>query len=233
VEGVGFLTPEFPSGSAYDLDSSQEKGGMSMDEVVYFDEMAQKSLPEWLKTALTVLVPLLVAEWLVLNVYLPDKITSQTSGISGDVSSLKTDMGNARSDIQRIDANVNGMLKDLVNGILETLKGLRAQKASVSRQTLILAANVARDAKRGKVLTDPAAVAEAAQDVLQIAAGGSELKDVAWTTATELANYRSFLNASLVPNPQPRERQSGATEMEFFFTREQVDSHQFSTGREA
>ncbi len=158
--------------------------------------MAPKSLPDWLKSALAVVLPLLLAGWGVLNVYLPDKITSQTSGISGDVSSLKTDMGNAKGDIQRIDANVNGMLTDLVNGILETLKGLRAQKASVSRQTLVLAANIARDAKRGKVPTDPAIVAEAAQDVLQIAAGGSELKDVAWTTATELANYRSFLNAS-------------------------------------
>src|SRR5713101_2475719 len=93
--------------------------------------MAPKSLPDWLKSALAVVLPLLLAGWGVLNVYLPDKITSQTSGISGDVSSLKTDMGNAKGDIQRIDANVNGMLTDLVNGILETLKGLRAQKASV------------------------------------------------------------------------------------------------------
>jgi len=43
-------------------------------------------------------------------------IDSRTKEMYGDISSLKTDMGNVKGNVERIDKTVTGMMKQLLDG---------------------------------------------------------------------------------------------------------------------
>ncbi len=133
--------------------------------------------------------------------HLPAKIESQTKGLSNGVASLTTDVGNLRSDVQRIEGKVDGLLKDALNGILKSLKGIKHQSSDLARKRLQLAADLAKAAGQAGIQVDTKTVAEAGKNALE-STDNPRLADAAWQTTLQLVNYRSFLNAGLAPNPK-------------------------------
>ena len=57
--------------------------------------------------------------------YVPALIDSHTKSMSNDVASLKTDIGSGKEAIQRIDNTMNGMMKELLDAQLASLRGLK------------------------------------------------------------------------------------------------------------
>jgi len=161
-------------------------------------------LPDWLKIALSIVVPLLIALWAIGTYVLPDKINTQTSSMASDISSLKTDVANAKGDITRIDGNVNGLLKELVDAQLASVKRLKNQSADVAKDKLGSVSTMLEKARLQHVRTDPKVLAEAGKDSLELAAN-PELRDAASQLANSLFAYRSFLNEDSLPStPNPQ-----------------------------
>ncbi len=164
-------------------------------------DAARLAVPDWLKISLAVIVPLLVALWAFSTLYLPAKIDSQTKEMSNDISSLKTDLTDIRSNVQRIDGTVNGMLKDTFNAVLGYLKSAKHASADLSRRDLQLAVNLASAAMRANVEADPNAVAEAGKAAIALTEN-PKLSGAAWKAVGTFLDYRSFLNRQLAPHPK-------------------------------
>lgn len=173
-------------------------------EVVYFDQMekppkpaptAQKQqyLPDWFKQAIAVgLIVFGGAAW-VLVYYVPAKIDSQTKSLSEDVSSLRTEVAGVKQSIDRIDRTIGDLLKPA----MERLFGGKPGGQASLRQDLELGIQLAKTARGIGYKANPQTVAQTGMSYINIATRDPQLAGLAWQAATELMNYRSFLNADL------------------------------------
>jgi len=136
-------------------------------------------------------------------------IDSRTKEMYGDISSLKTDMGNVKGNVERIDKTVTGMMKQLLDAELGSLKGIKKQSAKVVRDRLQFIAGLLRNARQAGILADPTLVAEAGKDALELTKNPG-VQNAAWNAIQQLLDYRSYFNsrqipstsqAKLVPNP--------------------------------
>ena len=154
---------------------------------------------EWVKQVVsTVIIVAGMLGWLSIY-HFPAMIDSQTKTMSGEVSSLKTDVTNEKGDIKRIDNNVSGLLKELVDGTLSSLKDSKKQGAEIINQRLDLVARVVGAAKKANVRADPSALSEAGKVALDLTSQ-SRFYLAASNTTRQLLDYRSFLNAQEKPN---------------------------------
>src|SRR5258708_6462188 len=123
-------------------------------------------IPDWAKQVIGIVVfvgGMLV--WLA-NYHVPGMIDSQTKGMSNDVSSLKTAVADEKGDVQRIDATVNGLMKELVDAQLASLRGIKNQSAGVAKERLSFIEHLVGEAKQAGILANPAIVAEAGRNAL-------------------------------------------------------------------
>src|SRR6267154_4256549 len=121
--------------------------------------------------------------------HVPALIDSQTKGMSNDVSSLKTDVAAERGDIQRLDAATNGMMKNLFEALLGSLKGAKKLSAGDARERLDFVASISEKAKQAGVVADSQIVAEAGMNTLELV-NNPQLRAAAWNTVQQLAAYR-------------------------------------------
>lgn len=131
--------------------------------------------------------------------HVPALIDSQTKGMSIDVSSLKTDVGNLKGEIQRVDSTMNGMMKELLDAQLASLKELKKLSTKDAKERLDFVVRITRKAKEAHVLADPRIVTEAGKNTLELV-NNHELRTTAWNTIEQLSAYRSFLNIGAVPS---------------------------------
>jgi hypothetical protein len=193
----------------------------------------QMKFPAWVKQVFgTVAVVGTMLAWFVVY-YVPAKIDSQTQGLSNDVSSLKTDMADVKGNVQRIDTNVNGLLKDLLEAELRSLKGISKQPPNIVTEKLRLVSDVVDRARQAGIHVNPSIVADAGNSALE-ASANSALQPVAWKTSQQLLDYRSYLT----PKPAPPESaQTGPTSKMWStsvlpFTVTSVTVYSFTTNRE-
>jgi len=198
------LQPPIPPEAAVSEMGSPEASG-----VVYSSEMAKQPksaetehagrhlIPDWLKIALAVITSVLVVGAWVLIQYLPARIDSQTTALREDVSGLKADMGSVKQSVERIDRTINDLLKVAMEKAFSAEAGGQASL----KEDLELGQRLARIARDMGYKVDPQIVAQAGISYLEIAAEKPPLRHLAWNAATELINYRSYLNATAAVMP--------------------------------
>lgn len=148
--------------------------------------------PDWAKQAIvTILSTGGLLGWFAVY-HVPALIDSQTKDMSNDVSSLKTATGDLKGDVGRIDTTVNGIMKELLDARLSSLKGIKNQSTQVAKDRLTFVANILGKAKQAGILADPAVVTDAGKNVLELA-DDSKLGLSAWTATQQLLDCRSFL----------------------------------------
>jgi hypothetical protein len=161
-------------------------------------------IPDWVKLASTIIVAFVaIMTWFSYS-HVPGQIDSQTKGMSNDISSLKTDVGNVKGDVQRIDTNVTGMMKQLFDAELDSLRSAKKQNSEVVREKLNLVPRLFGAAKQTGFLIDPAIVAKAGTTTLELAKN-PDVRDAAWNMNRQLLDYRSFLNTRHTPSTHPME----------------------------
>jgi hypothetical protein len=155
-------------------------------------DFAEMTYPAWIKQVFWTVVSVggLLA-WFALY-YVPAKIDSQTKGISTDVASLKTDVANVKTDTKRVNDTVGGLLKQLVESALSSLKATKKQSNKVANDQLEFVASIVARARDAGVNADTAIVVDAGKNTLQLT-NNPELRVAALKTAQQLLDYRSFL----------------------------------------
>jgi len=161
-----------------------------------------KKAPDWVKqSVLTICGVGAIAAWFSIW-HVPALIDSHNQGMSTDIATLKADVGNTKTDIQRIDSTVNGMVKQLLEAELESVKGIKKQNTDVARDKLNFVSSLLGNAKQAGIAADPTIVAEAGKSTLELAKNPS-LRDAAWNANRYMLAYRSFLNSREIPSAQP------------------------------
>jgi hypothetical protein len=157
-------------------------------------------IPVWVKqTISTVVLVAAMLAWFALY-YVPAKIDSETRDLSNDVSSLKTDVADVKGNIQRIDSKLEGLLKDLVDSELKSLKGVSRLPSNIASDRLSFVASIVGRAQEAGVRADPSVVADAGNSALE-ASVVTSLRPVAWKASQQLLDYRSYLTPKPAPPP--------------------------------
>jgi hypothetical protein len=154
--------------------------------------------PDWAKqTVLTVLCVGSVVAWFALY-YLPARIDSQTKDMSTNIGKLQTDMGHAQDDIKRVDGTLNGMLRDMLNAVLNSLKAVKNESPQSAKERLSLVGKFTENAQQAGVYADSGVLKDAAATVLS-EVGNPDIGLQAWKTTQALMQYRSFVNQQFLP----------------------------------
>jgi hypothetical protein len=160
--------------------------------------VAVPKIPDWAKQVSWTVGIVAAMFGVAFMVFLPAKIDSQMQPLALKVAGIETGIGELKSRADKNEGTVDGLLKDLVSGVLEQLKHLGQAHVGEAKKTLGLANTATAAALQAGVKIDSSLVFEAGRDAL-LSTNNDDLAALAWAASQQLTNYASFLRANMMP----------------------------------
>jgi hypothetical protein len=159
----------------------------------------RKGFALWAKESIAFSIVTAGAIWII-STYVPEKITSQTSGMSSDVAVLKNDVGTIKNDLSEMRKDIKEQLSKALDGARQELQ--KSSKKTVGPQIgLELGDRVLQMARTLNVRLDEADLSQYGESVINAAFATNRNPDrLATQAVARVLDYRSYLNNAVAPN---------------------------------